>query len=133
MEIADGLVGFLVRNRIGLKQMLPARSRDFRQLEIRLGILQIGPRLLQLLVKFRGFNRGQKLAFSYARADVYVPVLNVAARPGVDGSVIEGRRTPWQRYLIGVCTRFGRDHVHIRNRRSLRILPQSSFSLNARV
>ena len=73
MEIADGLVGFLVRNRIGLKQMLPARGRGCRQLEIRLGILQIGPGLLQLLVKLRGFNRGQKLAFSYACADVYVP------------------------------------------------------------
>jgi hypothetical protein len=90
VEIADGLVGFLVRNRIGLKQMLPARSRGCCQLEIRFGILQIGPCLLQLLVKFRSFNRGQKLAFFYACPDVYVPVLNVAARTRVDGSVIEG-------------------------------------------
>jgi hypothetical protein len=94
VEIADGLVCFLVRNRISLKQMLPARSRDFRQLQIRLGILQIGPRLLQLLVKFWRFNGGQKLAFSYTCADVHVPVLNVAARPRVDGSVIEADVLP---------------------------------------
>ena len=56
MEIADGLVSFLVRNRIGLKQMLPARRRDFCQLEIRLGILKVSPCLSQLLVKFRGFK-----------------------------------------------------------------------------
>src|ERR1700722_827788 len=107
MEIADGLIGLLVRNRIGLKQMLPARSRGIRQLEIRLGILQIGPCLPQLLVEFRGFNRGQELASFYASSDVYVPVLNVAARPRVDGGVTEGCRTPGQRDLIGICTRFG--------------------------
>ena len=70
--------------------MLPARSSGCRQLEIRFGILQIGLRLPQLLVKFRGFNRREKLAFSYVRADVYIPVLHVAARPRIDGSVIEG-------------------------------------------
>jgi hypothetical protein len=32
VEIADGLVCFLVRNRIGLKQMLPARSVQDRDL-----------------------------------------------------------------------------------------------------
>jgi multidrug efflux pump subunit AcrB len=38
---------------------------------------------------------------------------------------------PGQRNLIGVCIPFGRDHVHIGNRRSLRAHSQLGFSLRA--
>ena len=60
------------------------------KLGVGLDALELGARLVKLLVDLRRFDLGEELALYYVGADVEVPLLQVAVGAGVDGRVGEG-------------------------------------------
>jgi hypothetical protein len=77
-HVADLFVGFLFRHRLALQHVGPAIRCTFRQREIGLGIREIGARGAQLIVHFRCIDFREQLAVFHVRADIGVPLLQIA-------------------------------------------------------
>jgi hypothetical protein len=94
--VAGLFFDFLLRDRVGGKQRLPAPGGGAGQLGIGLGAGQIGTRLQQLLVEIRRFDFRQQRARLDRRADVVFPALQVTADPRVDRRARIRLETPRQ-------------------------------------
>ena len=98
--VADLLVGLLARDRVALQQDLPALRGGAGHVHVRPRVLELGARLPELLVELRRLDLGQELALRDPRADVGVPLLEVAAGARVDRRVGEGARGARQHQLV---------------------------------
>src|ERR1700683_3969219 len=88
MKAAHRLVRFLVGDGIGLQQILPARRGNVRDLQVRLGILQVGLGLPKLLIEFRRLDFGKKLALLDTRTYIHIPVFYITISPGIASPVL---------------------------------------------
>ena len=112
---ADGVVRVLLRDRIGLKQILVAILGDLRQSEIGLCRGEVAARLLELLVDFRRVDLGEKLALFHAGSNVYVPLVYVAAGARVNRSRHVGFHVARQHKLVRRRGTLRRDDVDQRH------------------
>ena len=102
-EVAGGLVGLLPGDGIFGQQLLPSLGGDLRNLLVGLRGCQIGLCLLHLLVEFRSLDLGQNLSAMHARADVGIPLAQVAVGARIDRRVDVGLRIRGKRDLERAC------------------------------
>ena len=82
------LVGFLLRDGVGRAQIAPALRGQVGDFLVGFGRREIGFRLAQLLIDFRGLDLGQQLAGLHRCADVDQPALQIATGARVDGRLV---------------------------------------------
>src|SRR6185437_5734260 len=87
---ADGDVGLLLGDRVGLEEVLVALCGAVGEREVGLRALEVGFGDLELLVHLRGFDDGHELALSDVLSDVDEKLLEIAIGARIDGCVIEG-------------------------------------------
>ena len=75
---ADRVIDVLLGNGVALQKSLVARLGDGSEFEICLRGEQVAASLLQLLIDFRRFDDGKQLPLLNARADIEIPLLQVA-------------------------------------------------------
>ncbi len=78
-----------------------------RESQVRFGGLQIGLRLLKLLVGFGSFDLGEQVAFVDVRADIGIPLLQIAVGARIDRRVDQRLRVSRQHQLLGRSRHFG--------------------------
>ena len=81
------VVRILLRDGTLLLEIHHARGGDLRQIEVRLRGLEVGLRLLELMIHFRCFDLGEKIARLDARADIGVPLLQISVGARIDGRI----------------------------------------------
>ena len=81
---ADRIVHVLLGNSVALQKPLIAGLGNGGELEVCLRSEQVAASLLQLLIDFRRFDDGKQLSLLDARADVEIPLLQVAIRASID-------------------------------------------------
>ena len=99
-RLLDRLIGLLLRNRIRLEQISASGRRWSAPAPVGLGGLQIGPRLLQLLIDLGRVDLRQQFALSHTRADIEIPVLQIAVGTGIDRRIDEGLGVAGQHDLL---------------------------------
>ena len=105
------VVHILLGNRIGVLQTFIPIVRDLRKAQVRLGSVQVGASLLQLLVDFRRVNYGEQLTFAHAGADVEIPGLEIAVGASINRSVYKGLNIARENNLLLGRAAFGMNHV----------------------
>ena len=100
------LIGFLLRNRVGLAQADIAVGIDLGQVHLRHDLLPVGAGLHQLLVHLRGVDVGQQFALGDAAADVFVPAQQIAVGASVNRRLFVGlQRSRQHQFLVGLFRR----------------------------
>ena len=100
--ISAGLVGLLLRDGVLGQQRLPPVAGHAGKVRIGLHALQFGARLVQLLVDFGRLDLGQEIAFAHVRANVEVPLLQVAVGARVDGRIGKCLYIAGKREIVGL-------------------------------
>ena len=95
------VIGILLRDRILRQQGVPALRRGGGEMRIGDRGFEIGLRLRQLLVEIRGLDQRQHLSGLHRRADIGVPVLQIAADLGVDRRLVKGADVARQHEVAG--------------------------------
>ena len=112
-------IGVLAGDGVGLDEAGVALGLDAGVVGVGLGGIQVGLGLGQLLVHFGRGDLGQQSALLHVRADVEVPVRQVAGGAGVDGRISEGGDVAGEHEVLNRRARFGRGDDH-RGRGKLR-------------
>ncbi len=83
-QIPDGIIDLLLRDPVRLDQFLETCGRNLGEIRVGLRRIQVGARLGQLLVHFRGINVGKQIALPGAAADIVIPLFQIAVGARVD-------------------------------------------------
>ena len=118
------LVGFLLRNRVGLPQIRPAVGGDLRQLQRRLDLLAAGPGLREFLVDFRSVNRRQQFALLNLASHVLVPAQKVAVGARKNRRLFKGLQISGQHQFVVSGLGLRLHHGDSRNRDGFRFFRQ---------
>ncbi|CAM2152784.1 hypothetical protein PT2222_290074 [Paraburkholderia tropica] len=124
-QVRGLFIGFLLRDRILLEHFGPALRRGGRELFVRDRVLQIGARLLQLLVEIGRVDHAEQLPGLHVRADIGVPGVQITRDARVDRRVDVGRQMAGQHQHLRSGARFrqhGGDRGH-----GLRVGPGGEF------
>jgi hypothetical protein len=100
-----------LRNGVLGQQRLPAVAGHAGKVRIGLHALQLGTRLVQLLVDLGRFDLGQKVALVHVRADVEVPLLQVAVGARVDGRIGKRLYVAGKREIVGLRSLHRMHHI----------------------
>ena len=77
-----------------------------REVQIGLRGLEVGLRLLQLMIHFGRFDLGEEVARLHARADIGIPLLQIAVGARIDRRIDQRLRIPGQHQFLGRAGQF---------------------------
>jgi hypothetical protein len=110
IHVADDVVCVLPGDRAFLFEIHHAPGGDLRQIQVGLSGLQIGLGLLQLMVHFGRLDLGQKITRFHARADIGIPLLQIAVGARINGRVDQGLGIAGQHQFLCCAAHFRMDH-----------------------
>ena len=116
VEAAGGVVGILLRHRVGLAEVGVPIGRDLRQPRVGVRRREVGAGLLQLLLELGGVDLGEQLAGFHPGAQLDEPPLEVSAGPRVDRRIDLRLHRSRQDNLLGRRAGLGRDDRDGRDR-----------------
>ena len=122
LQLRDGVVRVLLRDRVIADQILVAIGSCLRQRCVALSRCQVRFCLCQLLIQLRRLDDCKQLALAHMRADVVVPGLHVAGRSRVDRGKGECLHVAWQHDLLCALLQHRLLHGHGRGRDCIGIL-----------
>jgi hypothetical protein len=131
-HVADLGVGVLLRDRLGLQHVLPALRGGLRVVEIGLRGGFVGAGLAQLRVQIGRFDRRENLAAFHLRADVGVPMREIAARARVDRGFGERHHGAGQQQFIHARRGARLDHRNDEHALRLCLLGERGAGMKAR-